>query len=408
MEYVIIGNSTAAVGCIEGIRSVDPEGAITVVASEPYHTYSRPLISYLLEGKTDGERMKYRPDSYYNEMAVKPKLGIKAVKLMPEEHKVVLEDGEELPYGKLLVATGSTPFVPSFEGLDTVEKKFTFLSLDDAKALEAALTPESRVLILGAGLIGLKCAEGIARRVKSIEVADLASQVLPSILDEAGAKRVQARLEGQGLTFHLGDTAVKFQGNTAHLKSGGTVDFDVLVLAVGVRPNGSLVREAGGKVDRGILTDDTGLTSLPDVYAAGDCCESYDITSGERRVLALLPPGGVRREEYGGGKLPLHQRRAHERHRFFWPAPDYCRQLPGRKAGRSGWGQLQGLLCGERAFEGVYPDRGLPGERRGLHGAHPGADAPFHGGLWPAAGKAPVYGLSGLEAARAVRALKGK
>lgn len=289
MEYVIIGNSTAAVGCIEGIRSVDPEGSITVVASEPYHTYSRPLISYLLEGKTDGERMKYRPDSYYNEMAVKPKLGIKAVKLMPEEHKVVLEDGEELPYGKLLVATGSTPFVPSFEGLDTVEKKFTFLSLDDAKALEAALTPESRVLILGAGLIGLKCAEGIARRVKSIEVADLASQVLPSILDEAGAKRVQARLEGQGLTFHLGDTAVKFQGNTAHLKSGGTVDFDVLVLAVGVRPNGSLVREAGGKVDRGILTDDTGLTSLPDVYAAGDCCESYDITSGERRVLALLP-----------------------------------------------------------------------------------------------------------------------
>lgn len=385
MEYVIIGNSTAAVGCIEGIRSVDPEGAITVVASEPYHTYSRPLISYLLEGKTDGERMKYRPDSYYNEMGVKAKLGIKAVKLMPEEHKVVLEDGEELPYGKLLVATGSTPFIPSFEGLDTVEKKFTFLSLDDAKALEAALTPESRVLILGAGLIGLKCAEGIARRVKSIEVADLASQVLPSILDEAGAKRVQAYLEEQGLTFHLGDTAVKFQGNTAHLKSGGTVDFDVLVLAVGVRPNGSLVREAGGKVDRGILTDDTGLTSLPDVYAAGDCCESYDITSGERRVLALLPNAYLQGECAGKNMAgeSFHFTNAVPMNAigFFWPAPDYCGQLPGRKAGRSGWGQLQGLLCGERAFEGVYPNRGLPGERRGLHGAHPGADAPFHGGL---------------------------
>lgn len=114
MEYVIIGNSTAAVGCIEGIRSVDPEGAITVVASEAYHTYSRPLISYLLEGKTDGERMKYRPDSYYKEMGVKAKLGIKAVKLMPEEHKVVLEDGEELPYGKLLVATRLYPLYPIF------------------------------------------------------------------------------------------------------------------------------------------------------------------------------------------------------------------------------------------------------------------------------------------------------
>lgn len=289
MDYVIVGNSAAAVGCVEGIRSVDQEGKITLLSQEPYHTYSRPLISYLLEGKTDLERMKYRPDSFYEEMGCDAKLGVTVSEISPEEHQVKLSTGEEIPYDKLLVATGSTPFVPSMEGLETVEQKFTFLSLDDAKALEQALTPESRVFILGAGLIGLKCAEGIADRVASIQVADLADRVLPSILDEEGAKRVQAYLEQKGLEFFLGDSVARFEGNTALLQSGKTLSFDVLVVAVGVRPNVSLVKEAGGKVNRGIVADNRGLTTLPDVYAAGDCCESLDITTGEHRVLALLP-----------------------------------------------------------------------------------------------------------------------
>ena len=289
MDYVIIGNSAAAIGCVEGIRSVDKEGKITLLSQERFHTYSRPLISYLLENKTDLQHMTYRPTSFYRDMAVEAHLGVKATEILPQERQVVLDTGETLPYDKLLVATGSVPFVPQIEGLDTVEHKFTFLSLDDAQALESALTPKSRVFILGAGLIGLKCAEGIARRVGSVEVADLASQVLPSILDETAAQRVQAHLEAQGLRFHLGDTAVRFEKNRAFLQSGGKVDFDILVVAVGVRPSVSLVQKAGGEVGRGIMTDDTGLTSLPGVYAAGDCCESLDMTTGEHKVLALLP-----------------------------------------------------------------------------------------------------------------------
>lgn len=289
MGYVIIGNSAAAIGCVEGIRAVDLEGKITLIASEKHHTYSRPLISYLLEGKTDLERMKYRPDSFYRNMGVDARLGVTVTAIRPQERKVVCESGEEIPYDKLLVATGSTPFVPEIQGLERVERKFTFLSLEDAQALEAALTPESRVFILGAGLIGLKCAEGIAKRVKSVEIADLAPQVLPSILDQAAARRVQAYLEQQGLVFHLGNTAERFEKGRAFLKSGGTVDFDILVVAVGVRPNTALVQEAGGQVRKGVVTDDTGLTTLPHVYAAGDCCESADLAAGEHRVLALLP-----------------------------------------------------------------------------------------------------------------------
>ncbi len=289
MKYVIIGNSAAAVGCIEGIRQEDKSGPITVVTDEPYHTYSRPLISYLLLGKTDEERMKYRPDGFYEENGVTLLAGKRAEKIDPESKTVLLDDGQALSYDKLLVAAGSRPFVPPIKGLDGVENAFTFMTLDSAKALEKALGPDKRVLILGAGLIGLKCAEGIAGRVGSLTVADLADHILPSILDSEAAAMVQRHIEDHGVSFLLGDGVDSFEGNTAVLKSGKKVPFDLLVICVGVRPNTSLVSEAGGEVARGIRVDPGCATTIPDVYAAGDCTESFDVSSGQERILALLP-----------------------------------------------------------------------------------------------------------------------
>ena len=289
MNYVIIGNSAAAVGCIEGIRQADKAGSITVVTDEPHHTYSRPLISYLLLGKTDEERMKYRPDGFYEENGVTLLAGRRAETVDPEKKTVSLDDGQILSYDKLLVAAGSRPFVPPIKGLDGVENAFTFMTLDSAKALEKALGKEKRVLILGAGLIGLKCAEGIADRVGSLVVADLADHILPSILDREAAAIVQRHIEDHGVSFLLGDGVDSFEGNTAVLKSGKRVSFDVLVVCVGFRPNTSLVSEAGGDVARGIRVDEHCKTSLPDVYAAGDCTESFDVSCGQERILALLP-----------------------------------------------------------------------------------------------------------------------
>lgn len=289
MKYVIIGNSAAAVGCIEGIREKDKKGSITVVSNEIHHTYSRPLISYLLYGKTDEERMKYRPDSFYEDNGVTTMLGHTAVKINPDKKTVELDDGTALSYDKLLVATGSKPFIPPMEGLDTVEKSFTFMTLDDAKALDAALTKDSRVLIVGAGLIGLKCAEGIFDKIGHLTVIDLADRILPSILDEKGSELVQKFLEDKGIEFRLGTSAASFDGNKAVLTNGDEIEFDVLVVAVGVRPNTELVSEAGGSVDRGIVTDKYSRTTITDVYAAGDCAKSHDITTGTDRILALLP-----------------------------------------------------------------------------------------------------------------------
>ena len=287
-EYLIIGNGTAAAGCIEGIRSRDSESSITVVSAEEHHVYSRPLISYYLEGKTDLDRMLYRPRDFYEKNGVRLIFG-KAVKCDAKKRTVTLADKQKLSFDKLCLCTGSSPFVPPFEGLETVEKRFAFMTLDDSLALEKALTPESRVLVVGAGLIGLKCAEGIAERAGSITVCDLADRVLSSILDSECAAVMQAHLEKHGISFMLGDTAVRFDGSRAYMKSGAEVDFDILVLAVGVRAETALASQAGCEVNRGIIIDNKMQTTVPGIFAAGDCSEGFDSSTGSRRVLAILP-----------------------------------------------------------------------------------------------------------------------
>ena len=156
-------------------------------------------------------------------------------------------------------------------------------------ALEEAISETSRVLIIGAGLIGLKCAEGICKRAASVTVCDLADRVLSSILDDDAAAIVQRHLEANGLSFLLGDSVARFDKKTAQMNSGAVVDFDVLVLAIGVRANTALAKDAGGEVGRGIRIDSHMRTSLSDIYAAGDCAEGMDISSGETKVLAILP-----------------------------------------------------------------------------------------------------------------------
>ncbi|MDR0920037.1 MAG: FAD-dependent oxidoreductase [Oscillospiraceae bacterium] len=295
MKLVIIGNSAAAVGCIEGLRKFNQDIEITVISDEPYHTYSRPLISYLLYGKTTEDKMKYRPDSFYTDNKVEFVQGeVTDIK----NGVVTLKDGKTFPYDKLFVGTGSKPFVPPMEGLEKT-KNFTFMTLDSAKELEKAVNKDSEVLVIGAGLIGLKCVEGLYDRVKHITVIDLADRILPSILDTKGSEIMQKYLEDKGITIKTGVSAKSFESNSAVLSDDSTLKFDVVVVAVGVRPNTELVKDAGGNVNKGIVVDEFCQTSLPNVYAGGDCTESFDISSDSQKILALLPNAYMQGETAG-------------------------------------------------------------------------------------------------------------
>lgn len=289
MKYVIIGNSAAAVGAVEAIRKNDKNGRIVIISNENHHTYSRPLISYLLMGKTDENKMKYRNNNFYKDNQCELKLNKTAVSIDSKKKWVIFEDGGYESYDRLLIATGSSPFIPPVPGLDKVLNKCTFASLDDAKKLEGMLKKNSKVLIVGAGLIGLKCAEGISKKNVEIICIDLSSRVLSSILDDESSKIVKKHLEDNHIKFCLNQQVKEFKENHALLCDNTEIPFDVLVMAVGVRSNISLLKNIGGKTGRGILIDERCRTSIEDIYAAGDCCESMDISSEETKVMALLP-----------------------------------------------------------------------------------------------------------------------
>ena len=175
------------------------------------------------------------------------------------------------------------------------------MTLDDALSLRAMLGEgrDKRVLIVGAGLIGLKCAEGILSLAASIDVVDLAPRILPTTLPEEPAAIVQRQIERAGVRFHLNDSVARFEPGLAHLQSGGEVPFDVLVLCVGVRANTALAQSAGCAVERGIVVDDHMRTSVQGIYAAGDCTVQTDPDTGRLRPLAIWPNASMQGETAG-------------------------------------------------------------------------------------------------------------
>jgi len=293
MAYVLIGNSAAAIGAIEGVRSVDLDGEIILFSDEPYHTYSRPLISYYLDGKVQEEKMYYRPADFYKRNRVEAHLGSRVAALAPEKKTITLADGQTVPYDKLLLATGGKPIVPPLPGRE-LDGVFTFLKWDDVKALEQTLAPGMRTVVIGAGLIGLKATEALVKRGVAVTVVELANRVLSAILDEAAARLVQESMLEHGVKFYLENTVAEVLGRDGkvagvRLRDGAEIPCERLVIAIGVFPNTDLAQGTAIKVNRGIVVDERMATTVPDIFAAGDVTEGFDTIYQQQRVLPILP-----------------------------------------------------------------------------------------------------------------------
>ncbi len=302
MDYVIIGNSAAAVGAVEGIRQVDREGRITVISDEPYHTYSRPLISYWLAGKVAEDKMIFRKENFYENNNVNPMLGSRVRRIDFAGRKAELEDGTVVPYKRLLVAAGGKPVIPPVDGLDK-KGVFTFTKLNDVKEIKhAAAAGKRKAVVIGAGLIGLKAAEALNKLGVDVTVVELANRILPVILDDEAGQMVQGYLEEAGIKFILNNSVSKVSGDAevtgVTLRDDTVINCEMLVVAIGVKPNTGLV-EGRVSVNRGILVNEKMETSLDGVYAAGDVSEGFDIISGTNRVLPLLPNAYLQGETAG-------------------------------------------------------------------------------------------------------------
>lgn len=291
MRYVIIGNSAAAVGAVEGIRQRDKESPITLIAAEPHHTYARPLISYYLAGKVDLAKMAYRPGDFYQAHGVETHLGEKAKSINTLNRNVVLENGENISYDTLLVATGSKPVAPAIPGINK-ENVFSFHTLDDTRKLQCYLRKGMKGVVLGAGLTALKAAEALADLgIKTTLV--VRSRILRNFLDSGAGEILAAHLQEKGLDLVTGCEPAEIPGSTVAesvmLKDGRLLPCDFVISAAGVVPNTDVVMGSGIETDHGILVDSSMRTGAVGVYAAGDVAQGYDLLLGCRRVIPLLP-----------------------------------------------------------------------------------------------------------------------
>lgn len=291
MKYVIIGNSAAAIGAVEGIRKNDQKNPITIISAEQYHTYSRPLISYYLAGKVKEDKMFYRPQDFYQKNNV-DFIHQTAKDIDPKQKQVKLEDGSTVEYDKLLIATGGKPFVPPIQGLDK-KKIYTFQKWDDVKEIEKIVPESKKVVILGAGLIGMKAAEALAYRGLDVTVVELSDRVLSSILDNQGAAFIQEAMEEQGVKYIFKSTVKEVLGDKEAtgvlLSDGQQLACDFFIVAIGVVPNTDVAKKSEIQINRGILINNKMETNIPDVYAAGDVSEGMDCVMNIQRVIPILP-----------------------------------------------------------------------------------------------------------------------
>lgn len=314
-KYVIIGACAAGLAAAEQIRKTDKNGEITVLTNEAYLPYSRPSISYLLKGAVKESDMFLRKTQFYKTNKINIITDSK-VTAIDRENKKVKAGKKEYAYDKLCICTGSKPFIPPMKNVEGRENAYTFLDLAAAKAVKAAADKNTRAVVIGAGLIGMKAAEGLSKICKSVDVVELAPRILPSILDAKSSKNVKKYIEEHGhIKFHLENTVVsaKTKGKritAVVLRDGREIKCDMVVMAVGVRPETQLAEQAGLEVNRGIITNPATMqTSDENIYAAGDCTVSVDMLDGANKIIALWPnavqQGTAAGSQMAGGNLAI-------------------------------------------------------------------------------------------------------
>ena len=293
-RYLIIGSGPAALSAIETIRKRDLTSEIFLLSKEPYPPHSRPLISYLLAGKIEEERIFYKGRDFYERYDVNAYLGERAVGLNTKEGMVYTSKSNRLSYDKLLIATGGRPIVPPVEGRD-LEGIFTFTKLDDVKEIRRYLEEKKveNVVVIGGGLIGLKATEALMELGIKITIVELADRILGLTLDKKASSILQSALEREGVRVITGNTAQELRGRgkveEVVLRSGEVIPTDIVLFAIGVSPAVDFLSGSELKVNRGVLVNERMETNIPNIYAAGDVVELDNILIGRKQVIAIWP-----------------------------------------------------------------------------------------------------------------------
>ncbi|MGG5315320.1 nitrite reductase large subunit NirB [Enterococcus sp. AZ072] len=276
-RLVVIGNGMAGVRTVEEILDRDPERyEITIIGNEEYPNYNRIMLSNVLQKKMTVDEIITNPLDWYEENHIFLINNNPAVGVDTEAKAVTTESGETIPYDKLIIATGSHPFILPIPGADKAGV-VAFRTIDDTAEMLAAAAKYKKAVVIGGGLLGLEAAKGLQEQGMDVTVVHLAKWLMETQLDEKAGKLLQAELEDQGLKFLMEYSTQEILGDQRvsgmRFSNETEIETDLIVMSIGIRPAVELAREIGLKVNRGIVVDDYMATSLPNIYGVGECVE---------------------------------------------------------------------------------------------------------------------------------------
>jgi len=291
MQYVIIGGSAAGISAVEAIRSIDSASQIDLFSDEATPLFSRVLLPYYVAEELPKSLLNFRSADFFEQNKVTAHMGIRVTEVLPQSKTIQASDGNHYAYDKLLVATGGKPIIPPIPGIN-MEGVSPLKTMEDAERVYQL--KGTKAIVIGAGSIGVESAISLKRRGLKVTLLEQLDHVLPTVFDEEAASIVKKRIKEFGIEVITGEKAIRFTGNH-HIRSVVTdtreIECDMVVLAVGVKPAIDLAEKAGVKIGSlgGIKIDPQMTTNLPEIYAAGDVAETFDIARRTPFINAIWP-----------------------------------------------------------------------------------------------------------------------
>ena len=284
MHVLIIGNGIAGLTAARALSEGGVDVEVTTQEAHPY--YPRPRLYGFLAGEIEREALYAYSPAWYEERGITLHLGVGVVGLDPSAKQIRLADGRPVSYERLLLATGSHPFIPPIEGVEQ-EGVFTLRTIEDGLAIRRWAEGARRALVIGGGLLGLEAARALGTLGVEVTVLEMASYLLPRQLDAEGGALLSKRIEAMGIEVALNASsrAILGAGRVAGvlLEDGREIEGDMVLISAGIRSNVQLAQEAGLEVQQGVIVDEHLRTSAEDIYAAGDVAEFRG------RVYGIIP-----------------------------------------------------------------------------------------------------------------------
>lgn len=310
-KYLIIGNGIAGLAAIREIRKKDKEGKIKVVSSEDMLTYYRTKLTEYMAKDFEDEELLVAKEEWYRDNDIELHLSKIVEKIDTENNKVVLDDSREIEYEKLLVATGSKPFIPPITG-KFKKGVFAIRTLKDLKHMKQYLKDLEKVTVIGCGLLGLEAAWSLKELGKEVNIVEFAPYLLPRQLDEEISQKLKEKLEDNGFNIYLGTQTEEVLGDgkveALRLDGGREIEAEAVIISVGIRPNLDIIRGTNIEYGKGIIVDKNLKTNIDNVYAAGDVAEIdkmvwglWTVGNEEGKIAGANMAGG--NQEYVNPKI---------------------------------------------------------------------------------------------------------